>query len=78
MRSLLEHFAATGIDPAKVRRFLAAEPKRGSGSILDQMAADASNELLAAFGQQPRQSGAGVRRLRERGAWRLLDRRPSG
>jgi hypothetical protein len=78
MRELFERFAATGIAPDKVRRFLAAEPKRGGGSILDQIAADASNELLAALGKPARQDGKGVRRLRERGEWRQLDRRPSG
>jgi hypothetical protein len=77
MRRLFARFAATGIDSAKVRRFLSAEPKRGSGSVLDHMVADASNKLLGAFGQTAEQDGADVRRLRERGGWRALDRRPS-
>jgi hypothetical protein len=59
-----------------IEKFLDAELPGGRGSVRDQIAADMSNELLAALGQTGGQSGTDVRRLRERGAWRDYDRRP--
>jgi hypothetical protein len=76
MRALLVAFEATGIDRAAVERFLDSEPSKGDGSIRDQIAADMSNQLLDALGQRPEQSGAEVKRLRERGQWRSYDQRP--
>ena len=77
MRRLLEAMHATGVDADKIERFLDAEPRAGGGTIRDLMAAEMSNQLLAALGQRPTQSGADAKRLRERGAWRDLDRRPT-
>jgi hypothetical protein len=76
MRGLLAAFEATGIDPADVERFLDAEPSKDGGSIRDQIAADMSNQLLEALGQRTEQTGAEVKRLRERGQWRTYDQRP--
>ena len=76
MRRLLEALQSTGADAASVERFLNAEPRRGEGTIRDLMAAEMSNQLLAALGQPARQQGSDAKRLRERGAWRTFDRRP--
>jgi len=76
MRVLLTQFAASGVASEKVARFLDAEPRAESGSIRDQIAADMTNQLLHALGQSERQTGAEVKRLRRRGAWRGFDRRP--
>lgn len=77
MRRLLDALRATGASPAKVERFLDAEPRRGQGTIRDLMAAEMSNQLLAALGQPATQRGSDAKRLRERGAWRGYDRRPT-
>ena len=77
MRRLLDGLRATGASPAKVERFLDAEPRRGQGTIRDLMAAEMSNQLLAALGQPATQRGSDAKRLRERGAWRGYDRRPT-
>jgi hypothetical protein len=76
MRRLLDALHETGVSAAKIDRFLNAEPRRGGGTVRDLMAAEMSNQLLAALGQRPTQSGAEAKRLRERGAWRGYDRRP--
>ena len=78
MRQLLAAFVDSGIPPAKIERFLVAEPARGQGTIRDLIAADMSNQLLDALGQPAAQSGADVKRLRERGGWRTYHRRPEG
>ena len=77
MRRLLDALGGTGARAEKIERFLNAEPRRGGGTIRDQMAAEMSNQLLAALGQRPTQSGAAAKRLRERGAWRGYDERPN-
>jgi hypothetical protein len=76
MRRLLAAFEATGIDRAHIERFLEAEPSKDGASIRDQIAADMSNQLLEALGQPPEQSGAEVKKIRERGQWRSYDQRP--
>ncbi len=76
MRALLAALHGTGATPDKIERFLNAEPQRGAGTVRDQMAAEMSNQLLDALGQPGAMSGGQARRLRERGAWRDLDRRP--
>ena len=76
MRSLLEALGATGAASHKIERFLESEPVPGGGTVRDQIAADMANQLLDALGQRSEQTGAGVQRLRERGSWRVLDRRP--
>lgn len=77
MRHLLDALHATGARPDTIERFLNAEPRRGGGTIRDLMAAEMSNQLLAALGQAPTQSGRAAKKLRERGTWRSYDRRPS-
>jgi hypothetical protein len=77
MRRLLAGLGATGVPAEKIERFFAAEPRRGQGTIRDLMAAEMSNQLLAGLGQQPSQSGADAKRLRERGVWRTYDQRPT-
>jgi hypothetical protein len=77
MRGLLDALGATGASADKIERFLNAEPRRGEGTIRDHMAAEMSNQLLAALGQRPTQSGAAAKRLRERGTWRSYDQRPN-
>src|SRR5262249_6038228 len=77
MRRLLDALGATGASRAEIVRFWTAEPQPGAGTIRDQMAAAMSNQLLDALGQRPTQSGADAKRLRERGAWRAYDQRPS-
>ena len=76
MRRLLDAFAETGVRSGKIERFLESEPSRGAGKVRDQIAADMANQLLDALGQQGGQTGAEVKRLRERGAWKGLDQRP--
>ncbi len=75
LATLLELWLATGATREKIERFLDADPQ-GEGSVRDQIAADRTNELLAALGQRGRQSVADVKRARERGTWTTLDRRP--
>jgi hypothetical protein len=76
MRGVLEALVQAGVPPAKIERFLESEPVPGAGKVRDQIAADMANQLLDALGQPGDQTGAGVKKLRERGAWRGLDRRP--
>ena len=75
MKSLLALLAGTGASGDHIERFLAADPD-GRGSVRDQIAADMTNELLGALGQRARQSVADVKRIRARGGWVGLDRRP--
>jgi hypothetical protein len=76
MRRLLEALLATGASPIAIERFLDAEPRSGQGTIRDLVAAEMSNQLLAALGQPATQRGSDAKRLRERGAWRTYHRRP--
>ena len=71
----MELFIATGARRQKIERFLSADPD-GTGAIHDRIAADMANQLLEAFGQRGRQTPSDVKRLRKRGAWSALDRRP--
>jgi len=72
---MMDVFIATGVPRDKVERFLDADPA-GSGTVRDQIAADMTNQLLQALGQRSRQTAGGVKRIRERGNWVGLDRRP--
>jgi hypothetical protein len=73
--TLMDLFIATGVPRDKVEKFLDVE-RAGGGTVRDQIAADMTNQLLQAFGQRSRQTAGGVRRIRERGNWVGLDRRP--
>jgi hypothetical protein len=74
--TFMDMFVATGLPAAKIERFLAADPD-GDGTIRDHIAADMTNELMRALGNDTRQSAADVKRIRERGNWVNLDRRPT-
>lgn len=72
---MLDLFITAGAAQSKVEKFLDADLK-GAGTIRDQIAADMANQLLEALGQRGRQSAAEVKRIRVRGGWTSLDRRP--
>ena len=71
----MEHLVSSGVSQHKLEKFLDHDPA-GTGSVRDQIAADMANDLLAAIGQPRTQTAAIVRRLRARGNWASLDRRP--
>jgi hypothetical protein len=71
----LDLMIATGAPPPRIEAFLAYEPV-GAGTIRDQIVADMTNQLAHALGQTRVQTAADVKRLRERGAWQGLDKRP--
>jgi len=71
----MEVFIGSGASRHKIERFLESDIG-GHGAVRDQIAADMTNELLAAFGQRDRKTPEEVRRIRERGAWESLDRPP--
>ena len=75
MGVMMELFMETGAPGDTVERFLNADVD-GSGAIRDHIAADMTNQLLQALGQSSRQTSADVKRIRERGGWLHLDRRP--
>ena len=75
MGTMMEFFIASGAPRQKVERFLAADLD-GAGSVRDRIAADMTNDLLRAFGQTGRQTPGEVARIRQRGRWITLDRRP--
>ena len=75
MGTMMELFIGTGAPRRMVERFLESDVG-GAGAVRDQIAADMTNQLLAAFGQRRRQTPEEVRRIRKRGAWEALDRPP--
>jgi len=75
MGTFMDLFVACGVRREKVEKFLNSDVD-GRGTVRDQIAADMTNQLLEALGQQARQTPEDVRRLRERGGWSALDRRP--
>jgi len=75
MATMMEMFIASGAPQTKVEKFLLADLD-GGGAVRDQIAADMTNELLRAFGQSGRQTPRDVERIRQRGGWVTLDRRP--
>lgn len=75
-QSMMQIFGATGVAAATIEKFLEADP-RGDGSVRDQIAADMTNDLMRALGNDTRQTAADVKRIRERGNWVNLDRRPT-
>jgi hypothetical protein len=75
MGAMMDAFVASGVSQEQVEKFLNADPD-GSGPIRDQIAAEMTNQLMEALGRPSRQSAADVKRIRERGGWLGLDRRP--
>jgi len=75
MGTMMELFIATGAPRGKVEQFLNSDPD-GGGAIRDRIAADMTNQILDALGQRRRQTPEQVKRIRERGGWTHLDRRP--
>ena len=75
MATMMELFIASGTPREKVEKLLLADLD-GAGSVRDQIAADMTNDLLSAFGQTRRQTPREVERIRQRGGWMTLDRRP--
>lgn len=72
---MMELFIASGAPREKVEKFLLADLD-GTGTVRDRIAADMTNDLLRAFGQASRQTPREVERIRQRGSWVTLDRRP--
>jgi hypothetical protein len=75
-RGMMQLLVDTGVDADAIERFLEADPD-GAGSIRDQITADMTNDLMRALGNDTRQTAADVKRIRERGNWVNLDRRPT-
>ena len=71
----MQLFVDTGVVGDSIEKFLEADPY-GQGSIRDQITADMTNDLMRALGNDTRQTAADVKRIRERGNWVNLDRRP--
>lgn len=72
---MMELFIASGAPREKVDSFLLADLD-GAGAVRDRIAVDMTNDLLRALGQSGRQTVGEVERLRRRGRWQALDRRP--
>ena len=72
----MELFLATRVTRSKIEHFLEADPD-GGGTIRDHIAASMTNDLMSALGSDVRQTAADVKRIRERGNWVNLDRRPT-
>jgi hypothetical protein len=75
MGTMMEQFIASGAPREKVESFLLADLD-GAGTVRDRIAADMTNDLLRALGQRGRQTAGEVGRIRSRGRWLALDRRP--
>lgn len=75
MSEMFDALIATGADRDAIDRFLDGDTGDGT-TRRDRLAAEAANQLMNAFGTRREQTVGGVQRLRERGAWRNLDRPP--
>ena len=75
MGKMMELFIASGAPREKVDSFLLADLD-GAGAVRDRIAADMTNDLLRALGHTGRQPAGEVERIRRRGRWLVLDRRP--
>jgi hypothetical protein len=75
MGTMMDLFIASGAPRGKIENFLDADPE-GTGAVRDQIAAAMANDLLRALGQSGRQTPRDVERIRQRGGWSALDRRP--
>lgn len=74
--TMMDLFATAGVDSLQIERFIEADPD-GSGTIRDHIAASMMNDLMSALGSDVRQTAADVKRIRQRGNWVNLDRRPT-
>ncbi len=72
---LLDLFIETGLAREQIETFLRADP-HGEGSVRDQVTAEMSSALLGAMGISQRQTAADVKRLRDKGEWTSMGRRP--
>ncbi len=72
---MMELLIASGAPREKVDSFLLADLD-GAGAVRDRIAVEMTNDLLRALGQSGRQTVGEVERLRRRGRWQVLDRRP--
>jgi hypothetical protein len=59
----LDGLEQTGVDKAKILRFLTADPD-GRGSIQDQVTAEMTSELMHVMGISGRQTAQEVKRIR--------------
>ena len=59
----LDGLEQTGVDKAKILRFLTADPD-GRGSIQDQVTAEMTSELMQVMGISGRQTAQEVKRIR--------------
>ena len=75
MGLLMDLFIATGAPRVTIEKFLHAAPG-GGATIRDQIAANMTNDLLDAMGSRGRQTPTDVQRIRERGNWMSLNKRP--
>jgi hypothetical protein len=59
----LDGLAETGVDKAKILKFLEADPE-GRGSVRDQVTAEMTSELMKVMGISGRQTAPEVKRIR--------------
>ena len=63
-RELLDSLIATGIDHAKIEKFLDADVD-GRGSVNDQITARMTNQIMESMGQPSQMSGKDVKQVRK-------------
>ena len=63
-RDLLDTLIATGIDHAKIEKFLDADVD-GRGSVNDQITARMTNQIMESLGQPSQMTGKGVKQVRK-------------
>jgi hypothetical protein len=63
-RELLDTLIATGIDHAKIEKFLDADVD-GRGSVNDQITARMTNQIMESMGQPSQMSGKDVKKVRK-------------
>ena len=61
---LLDGLEQTGVPPAKIMKFIKADPD-GRGSVQDRLASNMTNELLKVMGINEKQTPADVARIRK-------------
>jgi hypothetical protein len=63
-RELLDTLIATGVDHAKIEKFLDADVD-GRGSVNDQITARMTNQIMESMGQPSQMSGKDVKKVRK-------------